>query len=148
MRRYLVPLGFILAAAISITLWMFLPKLGDLGENMQKGGPLVAALIMLIILQTSFIVERLLSLRKAQGRGSLPEFLNAVRKRLHNGDVDGAIKICARAAWLGGQRHSRRARALPAGARPTARRRRRSWPRRRRRSRKRTASRCRCSSAT
>jgi biopolymer transport protein ExbB len=95
MRRYLVPLGFILAATISIVIWMFLPKLGEIGENMQKGGPLVAALILLIILQTSFIVERLLSLRKAQGRGSLPEFLNAVRKRLHTGDVDGAIKICA-----------------------------------------------------
>ncbi|MBI1799128.1 MAG: MotA/TolQ/ExbB proton channel family protein [Candidatus Eisenbacteria bacterium] len=95
MSRYLVPLGFILAAAISITLWMLLPKLGDLGENIYKGGPLVAALIMLIILQTSFIIERLLSLRKAQGRGSLPDFLNGVRKRLHTGDVDGAVKLCA-----------------------------------------------------
>jgi len=95
MSRYLVPLGFILALAISITIWLFLPQLGAIGEQMQKGGPLVAALILLIILQTSFIVERLLSLRKAQGRGSLPDFLNGVRKRLHEGDVDGAIKLCA-----------------------------------------------------
>jgi len=95
MNRYLVPLGFLLALAVSIGIWTQLPRLGDVGEQMQKGGPLVAALIMLIILQTSFIIERLLSLRKAQGRGSLPDFLNNVRKRLHNGDVEGAIKLCA-----------------------------------------------------
>jgi biopolymer transport protein ExbB len=95
MSRYIVPLGFLLAAAISITIYMFLPKLGDIGDQMQKGGYLVAALIMLIILQTSFIIERLLSLRKAQGRGSLPDFLNNVRKKLHAHDVEGAIKACA-----------------------------------------------------
>ncbi len=95
MSRFIVPLGFILAAAISIALYMMLPKLGDIGENMFKGGPLVAALIMLIILQTSFIIERLLSLRKAAGKGPLPDFLNNVRKKLHSGDVDGAIKACA-----------------------------------------------------
>ncbi len=95
MNRYYVPLGFTLAAVVSIVIWMQLPRLGDLGEQMQKGGPLVAALIMLIILQTSFIIERLWSLKKAQGRGSLPEFLNNVRKKLHNGDVDGAIQICS-----------------------------------------------------
>ena len=95
MNRFIVPLGFTLAAVVSIVIWMNLPKLGALGEQMQKGGPLVAALIMLIILQTSFIIERLWSLRKAQGRGSLPEFLNNVRKKLHTGDVDGAIQLCS-----------------------------------------------------
>jgi biopolymer transport protein ExbB len=95
MNRFIVPLGFTLAAVVSIVIWMNLPRLGALGEQMQKGGPLVAALIMLIILQTSFIIERLWSLRKAQGRGSLPEFLNNIRKKLHSGDVDGAIQLCS-----------------------------------------------------
>jgi biopolymer transport protein ExbB len=95
MNRYLVPIGFVAAAVVSIGIWMVLPQLGDIGSQMQKGGPLVAALIMLIILQTTFIIERLLSLKKAQGRGPLPDFLNAVRKRLHAGDVEGAIKLCA-----------------------------------------------------
>jgi biopolymer transport protein ExbB len=95
MNRFIVPLGFTLAAVVSIVIWMNLPRLGPFGEQMQKGGPLVAALIMLIILQTSFIIERLWSLRKAQGRGSLPEFLNNIRKKLHSGDVDGAIQLCA-----------------------------------------------------
>jgi len=95
MNRFIVPLGFTLAAIVSIVIWINLPRLGALGEQMQKGGPLVAALIMLIILQTSFIIERLWSLRKAQGRGSLPEFLNNIRKKLHSGDVDGAIQLCS-----------------------------------------------------
>jgi biopolymer transport protein ExbB len=94
MNRYIVPAGFILAAVVSFGIWSFLPMLGDVGKQMNQGGPLVAALIMLIILQTAFIIERLWSLKKAQGRGSLPAFLNNVRKRLHTGDVDAAIKLC------------------------------------------------------
>ena len=94
MNRYIVPAGFILAAVVSFGIWSFLPMLGDVGKQMNQGGPLVAALIMLVILQTAFIIERLWSLKKAQGRGSLPAFLNNVRKRLHTGDVDAAIKLC------------------------------------------------------
>ena len=95
MGRFIVPVGFVLAAAISFTIWWYLPTLGAFGDQMKKGGPLVAALILLIILQTAFIIERIWSLRKAQGKGPLPEFLNNVRKTLHGGDVDGAIQLCA-----------------------------------------------------
>ena len=96
MGRFVVPLGFALAAAISYTIYAFLPKIGPIGEQMNKGGPLVAALILLIILETAFILERIWSLKKAQGRGSLPAFLNNVRRSLHNGQVDEAIEHCAK----------------------------------------------------
>jgi biopolymer transport protein ExbB len=95
MGRFIVPVGFVAAAAISFAIWWNLPALGPIGEQMNKGGPLVAALILLIILQTAFIIERIWSLRKAQGKGPLPEFLNNVRKSLHAADVDGAIQLCA-----------------------------------------------------
>lgn len=95
MGRFIVPLGFAVAAAISFTIWFYLPTLGEFGDQMKKGGPLVALLIMLIILLTAFIIERSWSLKKAQGRGPLPYFLTNVRKRLHQGDVEGAIKLCA-----------------------------------------------------
>ena len=95
MSRFIVPLGFLLAAVIAFLLWWNLPMLGEIGDNMKKGGPLVAALIMLAILQLSFIIERTWSLRKAQGKGPLPDFLNSVRKKLHTGDIDGAIQLCA-----------------------------------------------------
>lgn len=94
MSRFIVPIGFTLAALVSFGIWWFLPAIGPIGEQMREAGPLVATLIMLVILQTAFIIERSWSLKKAQGRGSLPDFLNAVRKRLHTGDIEGAIKLC------------------------------------------------------
>jgi len=94
MTRFVVPLGFSLAAIVSVAIWLNLPLLGPFGEQMNKGGPLVAGLIMLAILQTSFIIERIWSLKKAAGRGSLPDFLNGVRKALHRGDVNSAIQMC------------------------------------------------------
>jgi len=95
MGRFIVPLGFLLAIAISVTLWWNLPVLGEVGKQVKDGGFLVPALILLVILQTTFIIERTWSLKKAQGRGPLPSFLGNVRRRLHSGDVDGAIKLCA-----------------------------------------------------
>ncbi|TMQ62780.1 MAG: MotA/TolQ/ExbB proton channel family protein [Candidatus Eisenbacteria bacterium] len=94
MNRFIVPVGFTLAAVISYGIYFSLPLLGDVGNQMKQGGPLVGALIMLIILQTSFIIERIWSLKKARGRGPLPDFLINVRKRLHTGDVAGAIELC------------------------------------------------------
>jgi biopolymer transport protein ExbB len=96
MSRFIVPIGFALALVISITIYTQLPRIGPVGEQMNKGGPLVAGLILLLILQTSFIIERIWSLKKAQGRGSMPAFLNAVRKSLHSADVDSAIALCAK----------------------------------------------------
>ncbi|MEK7823543.1 MAG: MotA/TolQ/ExbB proton channel family protein [Candidatus Eisenbacteria bacterium] len=94
MSRFIVPLGFSLAAIVSIAIWWNLPLLGPFGEQMKLGGPLVAMLILLAILQTAFIIERVWSLKKAAGRGSLPDFLNNVRKALHRGDVAAGIQLC------------------------------------------------------
>jgi biopolymer transport protein ExbB len=96
MNRFLVPLGFFAALAVSVALWWYMPELvgKEFGTQMKEAGPLVAMLIMLLILQLAFVFERMLSLHKAQGRGSLPEFLNNVRKKLHSGDVEGAIQLC------------------------------------------------------
>jgi len=97
MSRFIVPVGFVLAAIVSFMIWYNLPALiGPYGEEMKKAGPLVSLLIMLAILQISFVLERIWSLKKAQGRGPLPMFLNSVRKRLRDGDVQGAIDECAK----------------------------------------------------
>lgn len=95
MARFLVPLYFFAALAVSIIAWWNLPRLGALGNQMKEGGPLVAMLILLLILQVTFVLERTWSLNKAKGRGSLPDFLNNVRKKIHSGDVDGAIQLCS-----------------------------------------------------
>lgn len=95
MNRFIVPVGFALAAIVAFSIWYFLPQIiGPYGEEMKKAGPLVSLLIMLLILQISFVIERIWSLKKAQGKGALADFLNNVRKKLHSGDVQGAIQLC------------------------------------------------------
>jgi len=94
MNRIIVPLYFVASVAVSFILWFNLPKLGDLGKNMFEAGPLVAMLFLLFILQVTFVLERTWSLNKAKGKGSLPDFLNNVRKKIQAKDVDGAIKLC------------------------------------------------------
>jgi len=94
MNRIIVPLYFVVAVAVSFGLWFNLPRLGDLGKQMFEAGPLVAMLFLLFILQVTFVLERTWSLNKAKGRGSLPDFLNNVRKKIHSGDVEGAIQLC------------------------------------------------------
>ncbi len=94
MNRIIVNAYFAAALAVSILIWMQLPKLGTMGETVYKGGFLVPILILLLILQITFVIERMWSLNKAKGRGSLPNFLVTVRKKIQLGDVAGAIQAC------------------------------------------------------
>jgi biopolymer transport protein ExbB len=94
MNRFIVPLYFLAATAVSFIAWYNLPQLGALGKNMFEAGPLVAMLFLLFILQVTFVLERTWSLNKAKGRGSLPQFLNDVRKKIQGNDVAGAIQLC------------------------------------------------------
>ncbi len=70
------------------------PKPGDMLGTVYTGGPLVATLIALTLMVVTFIVERLFSLSKAQGRGNLPRFIQRVREHLVAGNVDAAIDEC------------------------------------------------------
>ncbi|NUM76628.1 MotA/TolQ/ExbB proton channel family protein [candidate division KSB1 bacterium] len=63
-------------------------------EFIYKGGPLVILLMLLIMLDITFIVERGLSLNKAQGRGTVVNFLHKVQRSLMDGDVDTALNAC------------------------------------------------------
>jgi biopolymer transport protein ExbB len=46
------------------------------------------------IMVFTFIFERIFSLRKAQGRGSLAVFLKNVTQEINKGNIDGAIAAC------------------------------------------------------
>ena len=78
-------IAHVIAAAIFFTI---------LPEFIRHGGPLVIVLIALSLIVVTLVIERLLSLKKAQGRESLPTFLRKVQQAVHNGDVDGAIALC------------------------------------------------------
>ncbi len=79
----------IVAFAIAYVVYSyFLP------DFITKGGPLVILLIMLSIMVFTYVFERLFSLRKAQGKGSLTKFLKDVEDQLNNGDISAAIEVC------------------------------------------------------
>jgi biopolymer transport protein ExbB len=94
-----------LAASIVI-FWFVLGNPGNFsdGANHEKpvnlmgrvytGGIIVPILITLSIMVITFVIERWLSLRKAQGRGPLATFLKNVQRHLEGGEIDAAIQAC------------------------------------------------------
>jgi biopolymer transport protein ExbB len=76
------------AFIVAQVIFRFLP------DYIRQGGPLVAILVMLSIMLVTFIVERLLSLNKAKGKGSLVAFLKKVHEATKNEKIEDAIKAC------------------------------------------------------
>ncbi len=90
MQRFLWPIYIIASIVVSYLIFKQLPHF------LQEGGPLVASLIWLMIMVTTFVVERALSLRRAQGKSPLPVFLTTVKRHLRDGDVKAAIDACGK----------------------------------------------------
>ena len=88
MKGAFLSIAIVIATAIATVIYMFL-----LPEFIKAGGPLVIALIALAIIIVALIVERMLSLKKAQGREAMATYLRKVQQAIHNGDVDGAIQL-------------------------------------------------------
>jgi len=102
-------LTVVLVITFSVALGIYLLVLGNPanfkdGETRQQplnllgtvytGGPVVPVLITLTLMNITIVFERTFSLRKAQGKGSLPAFLKKVQAALLGGKVDDAIKEC------------------------------------------------------
>ncbi|PJA26173.1 MAG: flagellar motor protein MotA [candidate division Zixibacteria bacterium CG_4_9_14_3_um_filter_46_8] len=83
-----VTLTLIIALAVGFYIWTLLP------ENLQKGGPLVAVLIALLVMLVSFVIERLITLRKARGSSSVQSFFKKVVDLVRSGEYDGAVAAC------------------------------------------------------
>lgn len=108
MKQSAFVIGLIVVAfGVSLAIYMFVlgnPANFYDGANHEKpngllgqvytGGPIVPVLITLSIMVLTFVGERILSLRKAQGRGSLATFIKDVQKSLAAGDVQVAIQAC------------------------------------------------------
>ncbi len=83
-------MGILLVAAFVVALVVF----SLLPEYIRAGGPLVVILIMLSLMVVTFIIERLLALNKAKGRGSLVTFLRSITQYTKSEDIDKAIDAC------------------------------------------------------
>jgi biopolymer transport protein ExbB len=64
--------------------------------NMYEGGPVVPILITLALIVLVFVIERLLTVIKASGKGSSAEFIRKVQYHLANKNIDQALAECDR----------------------------------------------------
>jgi biopolymer transport protein ExbB len=64
--------------------------------RMYEGGIIVPLLIANFLVVLTFVVERLLTISKAAGRGNIAEFIRKVQFNLANKDVDKALAECDR----------------------------------------------------
>lgn len=78
--------------------WFWPDHQGPKGNfpRMYEGGIVVPVLIGLFLTVVTFVVERLLTISKAAGRGNIAEFIRKVQFNLANKDVDKAIAECDR----------------------------------------------------
>ncbi len=72
------------------------PLPGNYLGMMYKGGILVPILMGLMIIVICVIIERLITISVAQGKGSIPRFVRKVKGLLDRNDVSGAIAECDR----------------------------------------------------
>lgn len=72
------------------------PVPGDYFGIIYKGGFIVPFLMTMFLVVITFTIERLLTISKAKGNGSLESFLQKVKTLLHNNDINGAIAECNR----------------------------------------------------
>lgn len=70
------------------------PLPGNYLGIVYAGGFIVPILITMLLTVFTFGIERFLTINKAKGSGSLEKFLQVVKTKLHNGDINGALAEC------------------------------------------------------
>lgn len=65
-------------------------------SRMYEGGIIVPILIACFLIVLTFVIERLLTVTKANGKGNIAEFIRKVQFHLANKDVDKALAECDR----------------------------------------------------
>ena len=91
MKGYIFVPIFIVGAVLAYIIYsQFLP------ENIRAGGPLVMLLMVLLFLVFVFVIERLITLNRAQGRGDIGAFMRNLRNNVNQGNLSGAIEVCRR----------------------------------------------------
>ena len=93
--------AIVMVVALAISAYVYYGILGtaehtSILHSIFMGGPLVVLLIMLILMNITFIFERLLSLNKAGGRGPVAKYLKNLQTSLSSNEVEQAIEHCDR----------------------------------------------------
>jgi biopolymer transport protein ExbB len=70
------------------------PIPGDAMGIIHKGGIIVPLLIGMLMLVITFALERLITISRAKGKGSVEAFVTKIRSLLASGDINTAISEC------------------------------------------------------
>lgn len=63
-------------------------------HDLYQGGPLIAVLVGLSVMVVTYVIERSLSIKKAQGKSDTTVFLKSVVKNVTENNFEQAIKVC------------------------------------------------------
>ncbi len=74
--------------------WMGTTPEGSTFHNLYEGGYVVTVLIALILMVIAYIVERLIALNKASGKGNIAEFVKELKQDVDAGAIDQAVARC------------------------------------------------------
>ncbi len=83
-----ITLVLVVSLVLGVAIWSNLP------EYLKEGGYLVAVLIALSIMLLAFIIERLITLRKAKGKTSIQSFFKDIVLYLQQDQYEKAIAAC------------------------------------------------------
>lgn len=72
------------------------PLEGNYMGIIYKGGIIVPVLVAMNLIVIIFSIERLITLSRARGRGSIDKFVEKIRVMLENKQIDEAIEACDR----------------------------------------------------
>ncbi|MFN4146031.1 MAG: MotA/TolQ/ExbB proton channel family protein [Runella sp.] len=72
------------------------PKSGDYFGIVYKGGPIVPLLFTCFLTVLVFSIERFFIIGRANGKGSIDEFVRKIKNLLDKNEVESAIKECDR----------------------------------------------------
>ena len=70
------------------------PLPGNYFGQVYKGGFIVPILMTMFLIVVTFVIERFITISKAQGSGSTVNFVRKVKLSLVANNVDGAIREC------------------------------------------------------
>lgn len=70
------------------------PLPGNYLGIMYKGGPVVPMLLTIVLTLLSFVVERFISLSRANGKGSVVKFVRDIQELLKNDKIEDARALC------------------------------------------------------
>ncbi len=82
------------AVSLGFYVWMGTTPPESIFHAIWKGGPVVSVLLALILMVIAYTVERIIALKKASGRGNIPQFVKALKLDIENGAIDKAIDQC------------------------------------------------------